>query len=451
MTQNQDRPFWRKFLIFLLPLMAANILQSLQGTVNNIFLGQMLGVQALAAASVFFPVMFLFIAFLIGMSAGTSVLIGQAHGAKNPERIRAITGSVLTVAVLGGLVIGLAASWQAPRLMAALGTPADILADAVAFARVSFLSMPVVFLFFISTSLLRGVGDTVTPLFSLMVSAVIGAMTTPALIRGWLGLPQLGVVAPAVASLLAFTVSVVVLALYLRRKRHPMAPDRALIPHLRPDPAILKLVIRLGVPTGIQVVAGALAGLVIIGLVNRFGSEATAAYGAVNQILSYVQFPAISISIAASIFGAQAIGAGRAHELGRVTRTALIMNLVLTGGLVALVYLGADLAVGLFIADPAIVALSRRLLYIVAWSSVLFGAGAILAGVMRASGVVFVPMLLSILAIAAVELPLAVWLSARIGITGIWWAFAASFAAMLVMQALYYRFVWRKKRITALI
>lgn len=446
-----DRPFWQKFLVFLLPLMAANILQSLQGTINNIFLGQMLGVQALAAASVFFPVMFLFIAFLIGMSAGASVLIGQAHGARNPDRIRAITGTVLTVAVLGGVVIGGLASWQAGRLMAALGTPADILADAVAFARVSFLSMPVVFLFFISSSLLRGVGDTVTPLFSLMVSAAIGAATTPALIRGWFGLPQLGVVSPAVASLLAFTVSVTVLAFYLRWRRHPMAPDRALIPHLRPDPAILRLVIRLGVPTGIQVVAGALAGLVIIGLVNRFGSDATAAYGAVNQILSYVQFPAISIAIAASIFGAQAIGAGRAHELGRVTRTALMMNLVLTGGLVAAVYLGADLVIGLFIADPEIVALSRRLLYVVAWSSLLFGAGSILAGVMRASGTVLVPMALSILAIVAVELPVAVWLSARIGLSGIWWGIAASFAAMLVMQALYYGFVWRKKRITALI
>lgn len=445
------RPFWQTFLFFLLPLMAANILQSLQGTINNIFLGQMIGVKALAAASVFFPIMFLFISFLIGMSAGASVLIGQAHGARNAERIRAITGTVLTVSVAGGLVIGLGASWQAEWLMGLLGTPADIFDDAVAFARVSFLSMPVIFLFFISSSLLRGVGDTVTPLYSLMVSTLIGALTTPALIRGWLGLPQLGVVAPAVASLLAFTVSVAVLVAWLRWRRHPMAPDRALIAHLRPDPAILKLVVRLGVPTGVQMISGALAGLVIIRLVNGFGSDATAAYGAVNQILSYVQFPAISISIAASIFGAQAIGAGRAQDLGRVTRTAQAMNLALTGGLVLVIYLGSEAVIGLFIADPEIIALSERLLYVVAWASVPFGAGAILSGVMRSSGVVLVPMLLSILAIAAIELPLAFWLSARIGITGIWWGIAVSFVGMLVMQALYFQLVWKKKTITALI
>ncbi len=94
------RPFWQTFLFFVLPLMAANILQALSGTINNLFLGQLLGVKALAAASVFFPILFLFIAFLIGLSAGTTVLIGQAWGARNLERVRAITGSVLSVALV---------------------------------------------------------------------------------------------------------------------------------------------------------------------------------------------------------------------------------------------------------------------------------------------------------------------------------------------------------------
>lgn len=451
MTKPAQRPFWQSFLFFVLPLMAANILQSLSGTINNIFLGQVLGVKALAAASVFFPVMFLFISFLIGMSAGASVLIGQAHGARNTDRVKAITGSVLTVAGLAGLTIGVLAAIFAGQLMRMLGTPADILADAARFARLSFLSMPVVFLFFISSSVLRGVGDTLTPLYSLIVSTVVSALVTPALLLGWLGLPQMGILAPAVASFVAFAVSLLVLAVYLRWRRHPMAPDRALLRHLRPDPHILGLVVRLGVPTGIQVVTGAMAGIVIIGLVNQFGSDATAAYGAVNQILSYVQFPAISIAIATSIFGAQAIGAGQSARLGRVALTGMVMNLILTGGLVLAVYLGSEAVIGLFIADPAIVALSQDLLHIIAWSSILFGGGAVLAGIMRSSGTVLVPMLLSVSAILFIELPLAIWLSGRIGITGIGWAFATAFSATILLQFLYYWFVWRKKTITALI
>lgn len=395
--------------------------------------------------------MFLFISFLIGISAGASVLIGQAHGARNNARIKQITGTILTVSFLGGLVIGILTAIFAEQLLNLLGTPEDILQEATAFARVSFLSMPVMFVFFIASSVLRGVGDTVTPLLSLVVSTIIGAVLTPALIQGWVGLPQLGLVAAAVASLLAFLISVVVLGFYLRWIGHAMAPNRTLFGHLRPDPTILVQVLRLGVPTGIQMITGAVAGIVIIGLVNRFGSDATAAYGAVNQILSYVQFPAISIAIAASIFGAQAIGAGHTNQLGMVTRTALTMNLVLTGALVALVYIASKYMIGLFISDHEIVALSEQLLRIVTWATLLFGAGSVLAGIMRSSGTVLVPMLISIFVIVGIEVPVAIWLSEEMGLTGIWWGYVASFAAMLALQAAYFWFVWRKKTIVALV
>ena len=94
------RPLWRVFAVFLAPMLASNILQSLSGTLNNIYLGQMLGVKALAAVSGFFPVMFFFIAFVIGLGAGSSVLIGQAWGAGEPAKVKAIAGTALTLGVL---------------------------------------------------------------------------------------------------------------------------------------------------------------------------------------------------------------------------------------------------------------------------------------------------------------------------------------------------------------
>ncbi|KAA5621324.1 MATE family efflux transporter, partial [Pseudomonas aeruginosa] len=133
---------------------------------------------------------------------------------------------------------------------------------------------------------------------------------------------------------------------------------------------------------------------VIVGLVNRFGAHATAAYGAVNQVLNYIQFPAISISIAASIFAAQAIGAGKSDLLARVTRTALGMNFLFTGALIALGYLFSKYFMALFITDPTVVVLGQQLLFIVLWAILFFGAGAIFASIMRASGTVTVPMLI---------------------------------------------------------
>ena len=195
-----------------------------------------------------------------------------------------------------------------------------------------------------------------------------------------------------------------------------------------------------------------IAGIVVVGLVNRFGSDATAAYGALGQVMSYVQFPAMSIGIAASIFGAQAIGAGQMHQLSAITRTALGLNLIITGGLIVLAYLFSQHVVALFITDPEVVELTETLLHVVLWSILCFGWSVVFSGVMRASGTVYAPMALSLACILLIELPGAIWLSqTSLGLTGIWTAYAASFTMMLVLQAAWYQFVWKRKEIVALV
>jgi Na+-driven multidrug efflux pump len=141
---------------------------------------------------------------------------------------------------------------------------------------------------------------------------------------------------------------------------------------------------------------------VLLSLVNGFGSDATAAYGAVNQVVNYVQFPALSIAITASILGAQAIGAGRAHVLGAVARTGLQMNLALTGGLVVIGYLFSRYLIGAFVTSAPVIELAQTLLHIMLWSSVVFGFSSVLGGVMRASGSVLVPTGISIFCIALI-------------------------------------------------
>ena len=187
------RPLWKVFLFFLAPMLLSNILQSLSGTLNNIYVGQMLGVGALAAVSSFFPVMFFFIAFIIGLGAGASVLIGQAWGARDIAKVKAVAGTTLTVGVLMGLVVAVFGGAFTTPMLAALGTPPDVLADSTRYARIMLIAMPGVFMFLLATAMLRGVGDTVTPLLTLVISTLIGLVVTPALIRGWGGLPQLGV------------------------------------------------------------------------------------------------------------------------------------------------------------------------------------------------------------------------------------------------------------------
>ncbi len=448
---SAPKPLWRVFLIFLAPMMLANVLQSLSGTINNVFLGHMIGVRALAAATVFFPVMFFFIAFVMGLGAGSSVLIGQAYGKGDHDRVRAIAGATMALSLVFGVVIAVFGGIFASELMHWLQTPADIVDDATNYARIMMISMPAFFLFLLATSILRGVGDAITPLWTLAFSTFIGLIVTPAFISGWFGLPQLGVASAAIASLISLILSLAWLAWYLLRRKHELAPTPALLSKIRLDPKVLGIVLRLGVPTGVQMVIMAVAELALLGLANSYGSHATAAYGAINQILAYVQFPAMSIGIAASILGAQAIGGGRSHQLGAITRTGLILNAIITGAGVLVVYLLSGPIVTMFITDPPVIELTQHLLHIVLWSTVVFGMAVVFSSMMRSSGTVLAPTAIAIFSILAVEVPVAMYLSGAIGIDGVWWAYPSTFCAMFVLQGSFYVLVWRKRSIRALV
>ena len=445
------RPLWQTYLAFLGPMVLSNILQSLSGSANAVYIGQMLGTPALAAVSGMFPVVFFFIALIIGVGAGASVLIGQAWGAREPHKVKAIAGTALTLGAGIGVAAAVLGAVFARPALTALGTAPELLLDAVAYARVMMLSMPLLLVFILATQLLRGVGDTVTPLLALCLSTAVGLLLTPALIRGWLGLPQLGVISAAVAGWVSFAVSLAFLWVYLRRKNSPLAPDAELGRALRVSPPLLRAVLRIGVPTGVQMVTIAMAELAILGLVNRYGADATAAYGAVNQIVNYVQFPALSIAITASILGAQAIGAGRTERLSGIVRTGLALNVILTGALVLLGYVLSRWLLGFFITTPRVLDMAQALLHVMLWSSVVFGMQALVAGVMRASGTVWVPTGISIACIVLVQLPAAHFLSARYALSGVWMSYPVVFCTMLVLQSAFYLLVWRFRKIERLV
>jgi putative MATE family efflux protein len=432
--------------LFLGPLVLSNILQSASGTINSIFIGRLIGVDGLAAISTLFPILFLLIGFLIGFNNGSAVLIGQAYGSKDEHKLKLVVGTSITVTFLLGCVSAAVGIAFAREVLQLLGTPPNILADAIAYARVIFAMLPLLFVFFAYITFMRGTGDATTPFIFLLLTTVLSVLFTPGLILGWFGLPHLGVVSAAAAALAANTLGLIALILYLRAIRHPLALDEETIHDLKINWPICVQMVRIGVPTGIQIVMVSLAELAVISFVNRFGSHATAAYGAVNQIVSYVQFPAISIGITASIFGSQAIGANREDLLGKVVRSGVGLNYAVGGTLIALCYVFKREIVGLFLTDQATLEIAVVLLAITLWSYLLFGNAAILSGIMRASGTVLWPTTIGIAAIWGVEVPVAYVLSHRIGIEGIWMGYPAAFTTSLALQSAYYFFVWKRRR-----
>jgi putative MATE family efflux protein len=437
-------------LAFLGPLIATNVLQALSGTLNNIYLGRLLGTEALAAAVAFLPLLMLLIALVIGLGTGASILAGRAWGARDAAQLRRIAGTALLGSVLLGVAVAVLGFATIVPVLRGLRTPEAVLPQATAYARVMLLALPVMFPSIVAASLLRGTGDTVSPLRALLVTTAATMALTPALIQGWAGLPRLGVASAAWAFLLGQSASLGWLAWHLGRRDHVLA-WRQVRPHLRWDAPVLWQVARLGVPTGLFFITGSVADLALLSIINAHGLQATAAWGAVNQVMNYVQFPAVSIAIATSVFAAQAIGAGRLEQLDEVTRVGLALNGALTGGLALAVAVLAPWAVGLFVPDAPVVRLAADVLRITAVGSVVFGMASVFSGVMRASGTVRVPMLISLGCLAMLLVPLGWTFDRLLGLRWIWLAYPVTYGVALVLQAAYFFGVWKRRPLAQLV
>lgn len=442
---DESRPMWRLFLVFLIPMMLSNILQSASQTVSSIFLGRLIGVHALAAVSAIFPVIFLLISFLIGLASGSTVLIGQAHGAQQSRTMKRVAGTTLSVSFVLGIVMALLGLFYAHDLLQLVGTPRDIIGDSTMYAQIVFLWLPAFFPYIAYTTFLRGTGDSQTPFYALIVSTALSMVLTPAFILGWAGLPKIGIAGAAVAGYIANAAAFFGLLVYLAYRNHPLQFDFEMLRDMRVDWKLLKTIVRIGVPTGIQTILVALAEIAVISFVNRFGSDATAAYGAVNQIVGYVQFPAISIGITASIFGAQSIGAHRQDKLNGVIRSGVVLNYVIGGLIIVVCYIFAWQILGWFITQKHPLDIAHGLLMITLWGYLLFGNNSVLSGVMRSSGTVLWPTLIGIFSIWGVEVPAAYLLMHRFGIDGVWMGYPIAFGIGLILQFCYYEFVWKQK------
>jgi putative MATE family efflux protein len=442
---DDTKPMWRIMLVFLVPLMLSNVLQSASQTMASIWIGRLISTQALGAISAVFPIIFMLFSFVFGVSSGSSVLIGQAFGAQDFHRVKKVAGTVLGAALYLGIIVAVIGFLGSPAILKWLATPPDILAQSDAYSRVVFLTMPVFFVYFVYATILRGTGDSTTPFYALIVASSLAIVITPIFIEGFFGLPKLGVVSAAVSGVIANGAALIWLIAYLRRKNHPLQFDRETLSDMRIDWGILATVLRIGVPTGIQVMMVSLAELAVISFVNHFGSRATAAYGAVNQVVSYVQFPAISIGIAASIFGAQCIGARREDKLNSVVRSAVALNYMVGGVIIAICYICAWIILGWFITDRETLLIAHQLLMITLWGYLLFGNSAVLSGLMRGSGSVLWPTINGIVAIWGVEVPVAWVLMHRIGLDGVWLGYPISYCVVVLLQFAYYEFVWKRK------
>lgn len=445
-TQLTEGPIGRNLLLFAMPILAGNMAQSLNGSVNAVWVGRFLGESALTATANANNIMFFLIGSVFGIGMAATILIAQAIGAGNTRQARQVMGTSATF-FFGLSVVIAAVGWAlSGRMLGAMGTPADALPLAEAYLRVIFLAMPLLYMFAFLSAALRGVGDSRTPFRFLLLSVALDIVLNPVLIFGLGPAPKLGIAGAAWSTLFAQAIALTGLLLYMRRKRHVLWLGRHDMAMFRIDMDILRALIVKGVPMGLQMVLISLAMIAMMTMVNGFGTDTAAAYGAAMQLWTYVQMPAMAIGAACSSMAAQNVGAGRWDRVDATARNGVAINFLMTGVLILPLILLDRWTLALFLpADGTALEIARHLNHISIWSFLLFGVTFVVSGVVRSTGAVIPPLVILGLSLWGIRVPFAKGLMPTLGADAIWWSFPTSAACAMVMSLAYYRWGrWRK-------
>jgi putative MATE family efflux protein len=348
-----------------------------------------------------------------------------------------------------GVVLALIGPVAVQPLLGALNAPPEVAGSGRAFAQAVLFGAPIIFTFVVFTTAIRGVGDTKTPLYATIVSTALGIVLAPLCIAGWGPVPAGGVVGAAVALIGSDAGGLLFTVVWLHAHQHPLRIDRAFLRAMRPSASLTVETLRIGVPTGIESILISLSEVAVVAFVNGFGFRATAAYGVVEQVLAYVALPAVSIAQAASILGSQLFGARRYAEAGALTRDALLLGLGMIVASMALCMLLARPLVGLFVTDEQTIGIAMRSLWIIVLGYPFFTATQVLSGMMRSTGSVLWPVLISIAAIWGIQVPIA-WLASRgIGLDGVWISYPIGYVAALLLTGVYFSIWWRQRVVLA--
>jgi len=438
----------KTLLVFALPTLASSILQSLNGTVNAIWIGRFLGESALAATYNANMIMFLLMAFVFGFGMASTVLIGQAFGRRDVDGARRVIGTAIgsfffvaaAIAVLGWLF--------SPALLRLLATPAAAAPLALAYLRVIFIAMPSLLILVLLMMGMRGAGDAMTPLWAMLVAVILDSSLNPVFILGLGPAPRLGIAGSATATVIANYAALIGLVIYIYARDLPLRLKGSELRYLIPDRAILKTIIVKGIPMGLQMIVISGSALALVGLVNREGVDTTAAFGVAMQLWTYLQMPAMALGAAVSAMAAQNIGAGRWDRVSTITWSGITQALLITGALVVLLAVADKPALALFLGShsPAL-PIARHIQLIVTWSFLLMGVTMVIFGTVRANGAVMGPLIILAIGLIPVRLGFALGAYSWLKADALWLSFpVSSFANITLAIAFYLHGGWKKAR-----
>lgn len=429
----------RQLFLFSLPILMTNLLQAAILLINGLWVGNLLGSEAFAAVTVGTTVVMVVLAFVLGMNNATLTIFAQLKGADDQQGINRYLSTFSLLLLILSLAIGICGYLFSPAMLALLNTPESIANPAKIYLQVNFAgTLFLVGYNFIGT-VLRAFGDSKTPLYFVLIATLLTTVLAPIFIAGF----QLGVAGAAYAIVVAQAVAFIYSLMYLA-KRSVQSSFRFSVPKW----VEIKTILALGIPSGIQMMVIYAGMAVILSLVNSFGEEVVAGFGAAQRLDSIVLLPGVALGAAVNAMAAQNIGAQNWARVAHIAKTGVIYNTVVMLAISAVLFIFARPLVTLFIQEPDSTEFGINYLRTIALFYPFIGLNFILNGIVRGAGAMFQVLALNIISLWLLRIPLSYWMTALFGESGVALGIGLSFMLSCLFSMAYYRWGnWRNKQL----
>ncbi|OHD68968.1 MAG: hypothetical protein A2W19_07020 [Spirochaetes bacterium RBG_16_49_21] len=437
MRDLSEGDVFKLLVSFSIPMVLGNLFQSLYSIIDGIFVGRILGHEALAAVSISTPLVFFLMALLIGLGMAAIILVGQSYGAKNYDLLSRIIVNSFFINVAISLLLTMLIIFLGRELLALINTPENLMKDAYIF--LAWYSTGFIFLVINNwlMGILRGLGDSRTPLYLTIISVILNIIFIPFLIKGIGPIPPLGVIGSALATVFANMITTILGYYYLVRKNPFLNISRWKWTF---DTGIIKKIFYIGIPASLQMLIVSFSGIILMGLVNLFGNEVIAAYGIGLRIDNFSILPSLSIGMAVSTMVAQSIGAGKRRRVHEITASAARLTVMIGAVIIILCTFFPRQISYLFTEDGSVVGCAVIYLRIMCWAYLDLSLFFILQSTVRGAGSMMVPLFLSIISMS-VRIGLAYILGRHTPLReiGVWIGILISTLVGLVQIYAYYK------------
>lgn len=376
---------WKKIIYFAVPILLGNLFQQLYNAVDSLVVGNFCGNEALAAVSSSTSLQHLFIGFFQGVFIGASVLISRCFGAKDKENMDKAIHTTVVFAIVLGIFLTIVGVAFTPVILHWMGTPENVMPNSVIYFRIYCMGLLGMVLYNTTNGIFNALGDSRHPLYYLIISSVTNAI----LDLIFVGVFNMGVAGAALATTIGQFLSAVLGFIHLMSGRFVV---QIKLSKLRVNYDVLKQIVLLGLPSGVQNSVNSMANLVVQANINAFGDLAMGGCGSYSKLQGFVFVPVLSMSLALTTYVGQNMGAKKPERVVKGIRQGMVISIVLAEMLGVILFIFAPQLIGLFSQDPAVIAYGVQQARLETLFFFLLAITHTSAGALRGAGKTLIPM-----------------------------------------------------------